>query len=59
MAQPDLKFVKKFTRPNFRAKEFYTLKMCKSRLFSPPRNFENALLSVGEGVKNYLADFVR
>ena len=29
----DLKFVKKFTRPNFRAKEFYTLKMRKSRLF--------------------------
>ena len=30
----DLKFVKrKCTRPNFRAKEFYTLKTRKSRLF--------------------------
>ena len=27
---PDLKFVKKFTRPNFQAKEFYTLKTRKS-----------------------------
>ena len=25
MIDPDLKFVKKFTQPNFRAKEFYTL----------------------------------
>ena len=30
---PDLEFVKKFTQPNFRAKEFYTLKTHKSRLF--------------------------
>ena len=32
IVRSDLKFVKKFTRPNFRAKEFYTLKfnkMCK------------------------------
>ena len=28
----DLEFVKKFTRPNFRAKEFYTLKTPKLRL---------------------------
>ena len=42
----DLKFVKKFTRPNFRAKEFYTLKTRKSRLFSPAINSENASLSV-------------
>ena len=26
----DVKFVKKFTQPNFRVKEFYTLKMRKS-----------------------------
>ena len=26
---PDLEFVKKFTQPNFRAKEFYTLKTRK------------------------------
>ena len=31
----DLKFVKKFTRPNFRPKEFYTLKTRKLRLFLP------------------------
>ena len=43
---PDLKFVKKFTRPNFRAKEFYTLKMCKSRLFSPAINSKKSSLSV-------------
>ena len=34
----DLEFVKKFTRPNFRAKEFYTLKMRKSRQFLPAIN---------------------
>ena len=43
---PDLEFVKKFTRPNFRAKEFYTLKMRKSRLLSPAINSKNASLSV-------------
>ena len=43
---PDLKFVKKITRPNFRAKEFYTLKMRKSRLLSPAINSKNASLSV-------------
>ena len=32
---PDLEFVKKFTRPNFPVKEFYTLKTRKSRLFLP------------------------
>ena len=37
---------KKFTRPNFRAKEFYTLKTPKSRLFSPPVNSKNASSSV-------------
>ena len=42
----DLKFVKKFTRPNFQAKEFYTLKTRKLRLFSPAINSENASLSV-------------
>ena len=42
----DLKFVKKITRPNFRAKEFYTLKMRKSRLLSPAINSKNASLSV-------------
>ena len=42
----DLKFVKKFTRPNFRANEFYTLKMRKSRLFSPAINSKNSSLSV-------------
>ena len=42
----DLEFVKKFTRPNFRAKEFYTLKTRKSRLFSESINSENASLSV-------------
>ena len=31
----DLEFVKKFTRPIFRVKEFYTLKTRKSSLFSP------------------------
>ena len=44
--QPDLKFVKKFTRPNFWAKEFYTLKTRISRVFSPAINSENASLSV-------------
>ena len=34
----DLEFVKTFTRPNFQAKEFYTLKLRKSRLFSPAIN---------------------
>ena len=43
---PDLEFVKKFTRPNFRAKKFYTLKTRKLRLFSPAINSENASLSV-------------
>ena len=43
---PDLEFVKKFTRPNFQAKEFYTLKTRKSRLFSLAINSENASLSV-------------
>ena len=43
---PDLKFVKKFTQPNFQAKGFYTLKMRKLRLFSPAINSENASLSV-------------
>ena len=42
----DLEFVKKFTRPNFRAKEFYTLKTPKLRLFSPPVNSKNASSSV-------------
>ena len=42
----DLEFVKKFTRPNFRAKEFYTLKTRKSRLFLPAINSKNASLSV-------------
>ena len=37
---------KKFTRPSFRAKEFYTLKMRKSRLLSPAINSKNASLSV-------------
>ena len=32
---PDLIFVKKFTRSNFRAKESYTMKTRKLRLFSP------------------------
>ena len=43
---PDLEFVKKFTRPNFQAKEFYTLKTRKSRLFLPAINNKNASLSV-------------
>ena len=42
----DLKFVKKFTRTNFWAKAFYTLKTRKSRLFSPAINSKNASLSV-------------
>ena len=42
----DLKFVKKFTRPNSRGKEFYTLKTRISRVFSPAINSENASLSV-------------
>ena len=46
LLQADLKFVKKITRPNFRAKEFYTLKTCQSRLFSPAINSKNASLSV-------------
>ena len=41
----DLEFVKKFTRPNFWAKEFYTLKTRKSRLFLPAINSKNASLS--------------
>ena len=44
--RPDLEFVKKFTGPNFRVKEFYTLKTRKLRLFSPALNSENASLSV-------------
>ena len=43
---PDLEFVKKFTRPNFQAKEFYILKTRKSRLFSPAINRDNATLTV-------------
>ena len=46
MVQADLEFVKKFTRPNFWAKEFYTLKTPKLRLFSPPVNSKNASSSV-------------
>ena len=46
LLKSDLKFVKKFTRPSFRAKEFYTLKMRKSRLFSPAINSKNSSLSV-------------
>ena len=42
----DLEFVKKFTRPNFRAEKFYTLKTRKLRLFSPAINSDNASLSV-------------
>ena len=42
----DLEFVKKITRPNFRLKEFYTLKTRKSSPFSPAKNSENASLSV-------------
>ena len=42
----DLEFVKKFTRPNFPVKEFYTLKTRKSRLFSPTINSKNTSLSV-------------
>ena len=42
----DLKFVKKFTRPKFWAKEFYTLKMRKSILLSPAINSKNASLLV-------------
>ena len=42
----DLEFVKKFTRPIFRTKEFYTLKMRKLRLFLPAINSKNASLSV-------------
>ena len=38
----DLEFVKKFTRPNFRAKEFYTLKTRKLRLFLPAIHSKNA-----------------
>ena len=43
---PDLEFVKKFTRPNFWAKEFYTVKTRKSRLFSQAINSKNASISV-------------
>ena len=46
LLRPDLEFVKKFTRPNFRVKEFYTLKTRQSRLFSPVINSKNASLSV-------------
>ena len=42
----DLEFVKKFTRPNFCAKVFYTVKTRKLRLFSPAINSENASLIV-------------
>ena len=45
-AKADLKFVKKFTRPNFRAKEFYRLKMRKSTLFLSAINSKNVSLSV-------------
>ena len=43
---PDLEFVKKFTRPNFCAKVFYTVKTRKLRLFLPAINSENASLIV-------------
>ena len=42
----DVKFVKKFTQPNFRVKDFYTRKTRKSRLFLPAINSKNASLSV-------------
>ena len=42
----DLILVKKFTRPNLWAKEFYTLKTRKLRLFLPTINSENTSLSV-------------
>ena len=45
-SKPGLEFVKKFTRPNFWMKEFYTLKTRKSRLFLPAIISENASLSV-------------
>ena len=32
-SDPDMKFVNKFTRPNFRAKEFYKRKTRKLRFF--------------------------
>ena len=38
----DLIFVKKITLPNFRAKEFYTLKTRKLRLFLPAIHSKNA-----------------
>ena len=41
----DMKFVNKFTRPNFPAKEFYTLKTGISILFLTAINKENASLS--------------
>ena len=46
ISDTDLKFVKKFTRPNFRGKELYTLKTRKSRLFLPAINSKNESLSV-------------
>ena len=42
IVQSDLKFVKNFARPNFRAKEFYTLKTHKSRIFLPAIKSKNA-----------------
>ena len=42
----DLEFVNKFTRPNFWAKEFYTLKTRKSKLCSPAISSKNASLEV-------------
>ena len=43
-SEPDLEFVKKFTRPNFPVKEFCTLKTRKSRLFLPTINSKNTSL---------------
>ena len=40
---PDLKFVKKFTRPNFRTREFYTLKMHKLQHFLPAIRQRNGI----------------
>ena len=45
--ETDLKFVKKFTRPNCWTKEFYTLKTRKLRQFLPAINSKNASFSFG------------
>ena len=55
----DLEFVKKFTRPNFRAKEFYTLKTRKLRLFLPAINSKNASLSVIWSKLNKMCKFFK